>query len=199
MFFRAAYLGESGRKLKKWLDSINFKTKSGKSPQVSLILSMLKNPFYYSEFEYPLGSSKWYKGSHEPLISKEVFDKVQNTRLGPRKIKWGSKKFAYKMLLKCGNCEGNIVAEEKFKKLLDGTFRHHIYYHCSRVLDRQCGKHYITEEQLEKKLVSFVESLDISKLSISQGLKTSFGQYKKIAGEVLAQQNIDIKEDRPGY
>ncbi|MBA7702734.1 hypothetical protein ES703_111504 [subsurface metagenome] len=98
------------------------------------------------------------------------------------------------MLLKCGNCEGNIVAEEKFKKLLDGTFSHHIYYHCSRVLDRQCGKHYITEEQLEKKLVSFVESLNISKLFISQGLKTSFGQYKKIAGEVLSQQNIDIKE-----
>ncbi len=195
MFFRAAYLGESGRKLKKWLDSINFKTKSGKSPQVSLILSMLKNPFYYSEFEYPLDSGRWYKGSHEPLISKEVFDKVQNTRLGPRKIKWGSKKFAYKMLLKCGNCGGNIVAEEKFKKLLDGTFSHHIYYHCSRVLDRQCGKHYITEEQLEKKLISFVESLDISKLSISQGLKTSFGQYKKIAGEVLTQQNIDIKKD----
>ena len=195
MFFRAAYLGDSGRKLKKWLDSINFKTKSGKSPQVSLILSMLKNPFYYSEFEYPLGSSKWYKGSHEPLISKEVFDKVQNTRLGPRKIKWGSKKFAYKMLLKCGSCRGNIVAEEKFKKLLDGTFSHHIYYHCSRVLDRQCGKHYITEEQLEKKLISFVESLDISKLSISQGLKTSFGQYKKIASGILNQQNIDIKED----
>ncbi|GAG55666.1 unnamed protein product, partial [marine sediment metagenome] len=147
------------------------------------------------EFAYPLDSSKWYKGSHEPLISKEVFDKVQNTRLGPRKIKWGSKKFAYKMLLKCGNCEGNIVAEEKFKKLSGGTFSHHIYYHCSRVLDRQCGKHYITEGQLEKKLVSFVESLDISKLSISQNLKTSFGQYKKIAGEVLAQQNIDIKED----
>ena len=47
MFYRAAYLGQSGRKLKDWLDSINFKTKSGKSPHVSLILSMLKNNFYY--------------------------------------------------------------------------------------------------------------------------------------------------------
>ncbi len=195
MFFRVAYLGESGRKLKKWLDSINFKTKSGKSPQVSLILSMLKNSFYYGEFEYPLGSGKWYKGSHKPLIGKEVFDIVQGRRIGPRKTKWGSKKFAYKMLLKCGNCGANIIGEEKFKKLSDGTFSHHIYYHCSRVLDRQCGKHYVTEEELEKKLVLFIERLDISKLSISQGLKVSFGQYKKIAGEVLTQQNIDIKED----
>lgn len=195
MFFRAAYLGESGRKLKKWLDSINFKTRSGKYAQVSLILSMLKNPFYYGEFEYPLGSGRWYKGSHEPLISKEIFDMVQGRRIGSRKTKWGSKKFAYKMLLKCGNCGSNIVGEEKFKKLLDGNFSHYIYYHCSRTLDRQCGKHYITEEQLEKKLVSFVESLDISKLSISQSLKTSFGQYKKIAYQVLTQQNVDINED----
>ena len=195
MFYRAAYLGQSGRKLKKWLDSINFKTKSGKSPQVSLILSMLKNSFYYGEFEYPLGSGRTYKGSHEPLIIKEIFDKVQNTRLGPRKIKWGSKKFTYKMLLKCGSCGGNIVAEEKFKKLSDGGFSHYIYYHCTKTLDNGCGKHYIKEDELEKKLISFIEKLDITKIKISQSLKDSFEEYKKIACQVLSQQNIDINKD----
>ena len=30
MFCRAAYLGQSGRKIKKWLDSINFTIKAGK-------------------------------------------------------------------------------------------------------------------------------------------------------------------------
>ncbi len=195
MFFRAAYLGESGRKLKKWLDSINFKTRSGKHAQVSLILSMLKNPFYYSEFEYPIDSGRWYKGSHEPLITKEIFDIVQGRRIGPRKTKWGSKEFAYKTVLKCGNCGANIVGEDKFKKLLNGSFSHHIYYHCSKTLDNGCGKHYITEEELEKKLISFIENLDISKIEISKKLKASFGEYKKIASQVLIQQNIDICEN----
>jgi len=198
MFFRAAYLGESGRKLKKWLDSINFKTKSGKAAQVSLILSMLKNPFYYGEFEYPLDSGRWYKGSHEPLISKEIFDIVQGRRIGPRKTKWGSKKFAYKMLLKCRTCGSNIVGEEKFKKLLDGNFSHHRYYHCSKTLDNGCGKHYIREEELEKKLISFIDSLDISRIEVSQRLVASFEEYKKIADQVLTQQNVDIKEDDIG-
>ena len=54
MFFRAAFLGQSGRKLKKWLDSINFTTRTGKYVQVSLIFAMLKNPFYYRQFEYPM-------------------------------------------------------------------------------------------------------------------------------------------------
>ena len=192
MFFRVAYLGESGRKLKKWFDSINFKTKSGKSPQVSLILSMLKNSFYYGEFEYPLGSGRWYKGSHEPLITKEVFDKVQNTWLGPRKVKWGSKKFTYKMLFKCGSCGANIIAEEKFKKLSSGGFSHYIYYHCSRTLDNGCGKHYMKEDELEEKLVSFIKELDLLKIKISNSLRASFEEYKNIATQVLSLQNIDI-------
>ncbi len=195
MFFRSAYLGESGRKLKKWLDCMNFKTRSGKYVQVSLILSMLKNPFYYGQFEYPIDSGMWYKGSHKPLITKEIFDMVQGRRIGPRKTKWGSKKFAYKMLFKCGNCGANIVGEEKFKKLLNGSFSHHIYYHCSKTLDNGCGKHYIREEELEKKLIAFIESLDISKIEVSQRLKASFIEYKKIAGQVLTQQNIDVNKD----
>jgi len=195
MFYRAAYLGYSGRKLKKWLDSINFTTRSGKRVQVSLILSMLKNPFYYGEFEYPIGSGKWYKGSHEPLIEKEVFDRVQDKRIGVNKGKWGSKEFAYKKILKCGNCGANIVAEDKFKKLKNGGFSHHIYYHCSKTLDNRCGKHYIREEELEEKLVKFIKGMDLSKIKISKSLTSSFSEYKKIASEVFSQKNIDIKEN----
>jgi site-specific DNA recombinase len=194
MFYRAAYLGQSGRKLKRWLDGKSFKTRSGKSPQVSLILAMLKNPFYYGEFEYPEGSGRWYKGSHEPLINKTVFDKVQESRNGTRKTKWGSKSFAYKNILKCGNCGAKIIAEDKFKKLKDGSFSHYIYYHCSKALDNGCGKHYIRQNELEDKLAKFISSSDLDKIKISPGLKFSFGQYKKIASEVISQQNIDIKD-----
>ncbi|MCL5071382.1 MAG: recombinase family protein [Actinobacteria bacterium] len=195
MFFRAAYLGESGRKLKKWLDSINFTTKSGKHAQVSLILSMLKNPFYYGEFEYPLDSGHWYKGSHETLITKEIFEKAAINRTGPRNTKYGSKEFTYKDLFKCGNCGNNIVAEDKFKKLLDGNFSHHIYYHCSKTLDNNCGKHYLRQEELEEKIVKFIEGLDLKDIKISSHLKYMFEEYKKIAGQILAQQNIDISEN----
>ncbi len=117
------------------------------------------------------------------------------TRLGSRKVKWGSKKFTYKMLLKCGSCGGNIVAEEKFKKLSSEGFSHYIYYHCSKTLDNGCGKHYIREDELEEKLISFIEKLDISKIRISQSLKTSFEEYKRIASQVLSQQDIDIDGD----
>jgi len=194
MFYRTAYLGHSGRKIKKWLDSINFTSKSGNLAPLSHVLKILKNPFYYGEFEYPLGSGKWYKGSHEPLISKDIFDIVQARRLGPRKSQYGAKIFTYKGLLKCGNCGHNITAEEKFKKLLDGKFSHHIYYHCTRSLDNGCGS-YINEGELEEKLISFIENLDLNKIEISQSLRASFGEYKKVTSNIFAQQNIDFNND----
>ena len=195
MFYRTAYLDESGRKIKKWLDSINFTTKAGKAVPLSLVLKILKNPFYYGEFEYPIDSGRWYEGSHEPIIEKDIFDMVQARRLGPRESKYGAKSFAYKSLLKCGNCGHGITAEEKFKKLLDGKFSHHIYYHCTRSLDNGCGKHYISQEKLEENLVSLIENMDLSKVEISQSLMSSFGEYKKVTSNIFLQQNIDFKEE----
>lgn len=194
MFYRTAYLGESGRKIKKWLDSIKFTTKAGRPVPLSLVLKILKNPFYYGEFEYPIGSGRWYNGSHEPIIDKDIFDMVQARRLGPRESKYGAKFFAYKSLLKCGNCGHGITAEEKFKKLLDGSFTHHIYYHCTRSLDNGCGRHYISQEKLEEKLISLLENMDLSKVEISQSLRSSFSEYKKVASNIFLQQNIDFKE-----
>ena len=53
----------------------------------------------------------------------------------------------------------------------------------------------MTEEELANKLLEFIEDLDMSKISISKSLKSSFQEYRKIASEVLTQQNIDIKKD----
>lgn len=194
MYYRTVYLGYSGRKIKKWLDSINFTSKSGNLVPLSHVLKIIKNPFYYGEFEYPIDSGKWYKGSHEPLITKEIFDMVQSRRLGPRKSQYGAKFFAYKGILKCGNCAHNITAEEKFRKLLDGEFRHHIYYHCARSLDNGCGG-YICEEELEEKLLEFIENIDLSKTVISQGLRIAFGEYKKVTFNIFAQQGIGINNN----
>jgi hypothetical protein len=38
---------------------------------------MLGSSFYYGEFEYPKGSGKWYKGNHQPMITKDLFLKVK--------------------------------------------------------------------------------------------------------------------------
>ena len=81
------------------------------------VLAMLINPFYYGEFQYPEGpGNPWYKGAHKPLISKELWNEVQQSR-GVNKGIWGSKQFAFRGLLKCGRCGAEVTAQEKIKLL----------------------------------------------------------------------------------
>ncbi len=77
VFDRAAQ-GQSGRHLKHWLDEIGFKTRRDKNVTLSQIFEMLNNPFYYGDFMF---GGKLYKGIHEPLITKALFDQVQAQRV----------------------------------------------------------------------------------------------------------------------
>lgn len=76
---------------------------------------MLKNPFYYGEFEYPIGSGLLYKGNHQPLTTKKIFDKVQKQLVVHKKSKWGSKNFAFKGLFICASCGASVVGEDKLR------------------------------------------------------------------------------------
>ena len=62
----------------EWLKSgsmiLIFEPKSGCRMPLSKVYVALQNPFYYGEFQY---GDKWYKGTHKPLISKTLFEKVQ--------------------------------------------------------------------------------------------------------------------------
>ena len=62
----------SGRKIYRWLKEIDFKTKTDKPLALGNIYLILRNTFYYGEFEYPVGSGNWYQGKHTPIITKEL-------------------------------------------------------------------------------------------------------------------------------
>jgi DNA invertase Pin-like site-specific DNA recombinase len=74
IFNRVANRGHSGRTIKKWLDTIGFTTKNGKKLSLSRIYATLKNSFYYGIFTF---NGMKYTGKHQPLTTKEIFDKVQ--------------------------------------------------------------------------------------------------------------------------
>src|SRR5437868_3604236 len=125
VFRKAGQEGWSGRRLKDWLDGQGFTNRSGRQITLSQIFIILTTTFYYGEFEYPEGSGKWFKGAHKPLISKELYELVQTTR-GTYKGQWGSKVFAFRGLMKCGQCGADITAEEKFKRLKNGEVNRHV-------------------------------------------------------------------------
>lgn len=172
--------GKSGRHIRHWLEENNVRTRGNKQIPLSMIFRILKNPYYYGEFEYPKGSGKWYKGNHEPLISKELFDRVQQALVVPLKPKWGSKEFPYKQFLKCYTCGSSIVGEEKFRQLKNGDKRRHVYYHCSRQVDYTCKELFVYESTIVEELSRLSATLITDSTKFEPGLASAIKNYEKI-------------------
>ncbi len=196
-FHKVATYGISGRELKKWMVKKEFTNRSGSAVSLSQIYLMLKNPFYYGKFEYPIGSGNWYKGAHPPLITEEVFNKVQRRLYVPPKSKWGSKTFTFKGLFKCASCGSNIVGEDKYRKRKWGEPKYHVYYHCSRQVDYDCPEDYISEEDLVKAFFRYINFTFIAHpqmLNLTPEIREGINEYKKVRDDVLLRQDINPDE-----
>lgn len=193
MFERVAYGGDSGRDILNWLNNeVGFTTRTGKRVALSNVYIMLKNHFYYGMYEYPAGSGTWYQGTHEPLITKELFDRVQEQLLTAPKSKPGTKEFDFTKVFTCGACGSGITAEEKFKNLRDGTIRRYIYYHCTGGVDRNCKQLYIREEEILSQLMDIIDELDIDQLGIKDKVYKELFRYQSLVKSVLGQQANNV-------
>lgn len=195
MFERVAKDGDSGRTIKRWFDKEGMTTRAGKKVSLSQIYMMLRNPFYYGEFEYPIGGGNWYKGSHKPLTTKAVFDTVQKKLDRPfKKAKWGSKQFTFKDLFKCASCGANVVGEDKYRKRKQGAPVYHIYYHCSRQKKYECPEPYVTEEKLIKQILRYFQFMYMAHPQLFKPntfIQNSMNDYKKMRDEILWSQEIN--------
>lgn len=200
MFEKVAYEKWSGRKIHQWLKfELNFKTVGNKNLALSNIYRTLQNPFYYGTFEYPRDSGNWYQGKHEPLITKDLFDKVQE-QLKRDNIVRQSKEFAFTKLMVCGMCGSGISAEEKYKQLKDGTVAKYVYYGCGRSKDRHCKNPYLREEELVDQFAKLMDKIDLNETGVKHRFEDELKRYNKFSRRVLgmqdktrAHQEIDLR------
>jgi len=189
MFDKVAYESYSGRKLYRWLRSeVEFKTKYGKLLVLSNVYRILGNSFYTGIFEYPVGSGNWYTGKHTPIVTKEIFDKVQEQLRGNYVSKTESKEFAFTRLMKCGLCGSGITADEKFKKLKDGSVNRYVYYLCTKSRDINCKNPYINEKDLINQFVNLMDTIDLDEIGIRDNIKNEIERYNKFRTIVLGNQ-----------
>jgi len=179
MFEKMAYEKFSGRKIYHWLRfELNFRTQYNHHLSLSNIYLLLQNHFYYGTFEYPRGSGNWYVGKHEPIITKELFEQVQE-QLKRNEINRETREFAFTKLLVCGLCGSGITAQEKYKKLKDGTMARYVYYACTRSRDLHCKNEYIREEELINKLLEMIDKIDMNELGLKVRLEDEVARYSK--------------------
>lgn len=196
MFHKAAQ-GWSGRKIKTWLEKEKVTTRSGKPVPVSSILAMLINPFYYGRFQYPEGAGNpWYDGAHKPLVSKELWDEIQQTR-GVNKGVWGSKQFAFRGLLKCGRCGAEITAQEKIKIIKKtGGYKRFVYYNCTKKTNPNCSEKYMNEDTLCELLLELIEK-EPRKIHVTPKLQSKIERHHKVANSVFKQYGVEQTLNKP--
>ena len=190
----------SGRKIYHWLRfELNFHTRGNKPLALSNVYRTLQNTFYYGKFEYPRGSGNWYDGKHEPIVDKELFDKVQE-QLKRDNIVRQSKEFAFTKLMTCGLCGSGISAEEKYKQLKDGTSAKYIYYGCGRSKDRHCKNQYIREEDLVDQLSKLMDKIDLNRTGVQIKFDEELKRFNKfhkgvlgVSGKQEKHKDIDLK------
>lgn len=169
----------SGRKLYAWLrHEMKFKTATGKYLALGNIYMLLKKTFYYGLFEYPVGSGNWYTGQHSPIITKELYDRVQE-QLVRSEINKDNKEFAFTRLISCGFCGSGVTACEKYKNQQNGNVHRYVYYRCTRSKNPHCEEGYIKEEEIIEQIVKILDTLDISELGIRHKFKDEITRYNK--------------------
>lgn len=200
MYEKVAYEKWSGRKVYHWLKfDLNFKTITGnKNLSLGNIYLILQNPFYYGSFEYPKNSGNWYRGKHEPIITKELFDLVQ-VQMKSQIIRSEGKEFAFTRMMSCKLCGSGITADEKFKKQKNGNIHRHVYYGCTKVRDRSCKCGYINEIDLIKQFEKLIDKMSLDELGVKEKMQTEIERFKKFQQVALGTEtpvtvsDIDIR------
>jgi DNA invertase Pin-like site-specific DNA recombinase len=125
----------------------------------SSIFRVFGNSFYMGVIA--LKDGRRYPGAHEPMITREEFDRAQRLLGRPGRARPVRKEFAFTGIMKCGNCEAAITAEEHIKK----SGRRYVYYRCTRqrILVEKCREPAISETELVNQLASRFGSLTMPK------------------------------------
>lgn len=121
-------------KLKKNRNGIKEEKPIGKSD----LQWMLKNPFYTGKFRWlnpETGERELYQGAYEPLISEELFDRVQKN-LNEKVIKFNTrhsttKFFKFRRLIKCGFCGCVLTPNDLSTNFQNKKPGEEVYYRCS--------------------------------------------------------------------
>jgi hypothetical protein len=155
---------------------------------------ILQNHFYYGSFEYPKNSGNWYQGKHEPIITKELFDLVQS-QMKSQVLRVEDKEFAFTKLMTCGLCGSGVTAQEKFKKLKDGTVNRHVYYGCTKARDKNCKCGYLNEIELVKRLEAIISDIDLNEIKVQERILRELRRFKKFQRSLLGiSSQINVSE-----
>lgn len=120
---------------------------------IGFVDKILKNPFYCGTMVY---DEKEYPHKYDLIISKELYDKVQEVKAGYHKkhFKFAGLPYFYRGLIRCSVCGCMITPEKKKGK--------YVYYHCT-LYHYKHDISWVREEDLTKQFSEVFRELQMPK------------------------------------
>ena len=189
------------------------KSIGGGKMQRSTIYKIFSDPFYYGDYNYidSQGNEIVKTGSHEPMITKEEFDRVQILLGRDGKPRPRTHNFPFTGAIRCGECDAIITAEEKWQiictsckykfdtqahpetcpkcntpihEMPSPKLLHYQYYHCTKRRNPKCSQRSLAVDKLEKQIDEILEQITVSE------------RFKDWAIKYLNELNEQEKNDR---
>lgn len=110
---------------------------------------ILRNPFYVGIIRMRR-SGEVYPGIHEPLVSKTLFERVQNILDGKLTARSITHDFLYRRMITCTDCRHKLVGELQ---------KGHVYYRCHT---SSCPTRSLREDLIEQAIETCFSPLDLS-------------------------------------
>ena len=143
---------------------------------------LLKNPFYHGLIRY---GGEFYEGKHEPIISKKLFDDVQEVMTRKSKPKTKElKSYAYRGLFHCGECGCFITTE---------TQKGHNYLRCTK-RKGPCEQKYVREEIITSQIQTELKKYSLSD-AVADWLTAETEKDRSKNDSLISDQSKKVTDD----
>lgn len=121
------------------LERRGLRNRRGKPLKLTSLALMLTNPFYCGQIRM----RRWnetFQGSHRPIVSVALFDRVQRQRADRMSKKFTRHNYLFRGLFRCGICNSAMIGERQ---------KGHVYYRCH---EKGCPTKTVREELIVSEL-----------------------------------------------
>ena len=169
------------RQIRDLITELGFRSQREQVLSISNIHNILQNPIYYGLLRY---GGEIHEGKHKPIITKKLFDSVQEVMSRKSKPKGkGLKEYLYRGFFRCGECGCFITTE---------TQKGHNYLRCTK-RKNPCTQKYVREElitsQIKEEIKKVSLPLDWTNWMIEENRKDQSSENQ--SSEIFSQKTKD--------
>lgn len=192
------------------LNKLGYKTKRGTEFKKNSLYDLLKNEKYIGNYIYAKGTKEDHRNVNEnmvrhegtipAIISKEVFETVNNKKEEKTKSTASKNFYLLTGLIKCGKCGSTYVGDTKTTKKKNGKIYKNGYYKCaSNTKIGKCDSKMIKKEVIESKIIDLLTKQLLDNTTMESVVNNVCNQYKKGQEDfkediTLMQKQVDEME-----